>query len=470
MARDGNPLAVSVRVGRLKATSYPGQRKHDMRIGRQPAYVDRARTGLNRILMEPPTPATLRDLCAARYTTRSTRKLSKAALLGVSGIITFGERAQGLFRALDPAAQDSAYIEVCEAVATRLGTTLEGAVVHEDETAPHLHFVLAGYGADGLPVSPRMGRAAMAALQDAAAEIMGRHCPGIERGHRARERRAAGASWEETTWRTTSKMHAAMGHGPGSTSSEIAASVARRRKEEAAADMATERREAEERKTHALRAERDKLADEMATLETRIGKLETREADLSAREAKRLSTYRLRLERKAVRFKMLQVPAPEPDMTLDELDEVEAAQVSSVDAALEARAGHIKHDRAALDVERQEVAARASLVKAASAEVATIEGALEQMEQASTLVALGQALPEPTPNQWRCGPRRDRQEWERAGMAEELKKYGFGRMMWTVIRRFGRRLAEAYQWDWTEDPAPDTNSAPHGPRNPRVNV
>ena len=446
--RDGNPLAVSVRVGRLKGTSYPGQRKHDLRIGRQPAYVDQARTGLNRVLMEPPSPAALRDMCAARYATRSTRKLSKAALLGVSGIITFGERAQALFGALDPAAQDAAYLEVCEAVATRLGTTLEGAVVHEDETAPHLHFVLAGYGEDGLPVSPRMGRAAMAALQDDAAEIMGRHCPGIERGHRARERRAAGASWEETTWRTTSDMHAAMGHGPGSTSSEIAATVARRRKEEAAADMAVERREAEERKAGKLRAEMD-------VLETRIGKLEAREADLSAREAKRLSAYRGRLERKAVRFQALKVPAPEPDMTLEELDEVEAAQVSSVDAALEGRAGHIKRDRAALDVERQEVATRASLVKAAHAEVATIEGALEQLEQASTLVALGQALPEPTPNQWRCGPRRDRQEWERAGMAEELKKYGFGRMMWTVIRRFGRRLAEAYHWDWTEDPAPD---------------
>ncbi|MDE0346260.1 MAG: hypothetical protein OXI66_10855 [Boseongicola sp.] len=77
---------------------------------------------------------------------------------------------------------------------------------------------------------------------------------------------------------------------------------------------------------------------------------------------------------------------------------------------------------------------------------------VDGMDKAATLVALGQALPKPAPNEWRCGAARDRENWERANMKEELRKCGFGRMTWTALRNFGRRIATAYGWDWTEDP------------------
>lgn len=49
-----NPRAGSVRIAADTMSGYSGQRRHDMRIGYQPAYVDSNRTSLNRVLIAPP--------------------------------------------------------------------------------------------------------------------------------------------------------------------------------------------------------------------------------------------------------------------------------------------------------------------------------------------------------------------------------------------------------------------------------
>lgn len=55
----GNPRAASTRLELLNASRVAGQRRHDMRIGRQPDYVDPTRNELNRVLLAPASPAEL---------------------------------------------------------------------------------------------------------------------------------------------------------------------------------------------------------------------------------------------------------------------------------------------------------------------------------------------------------------------------------------------------------------------------
>ena len=66
------------------------------------------------------------------------------AVVGFSGIITFGHAAHGYFESLTADQQDEGYWKVAEAVAGRLETSVHGVVVHLDETSNHAHFQLAG--------------------------------------------------------------------------------------------------------------------------------------------------------------------------------------------------------------------------------------------------------------------------------------------------------------------------------------
>ncbi|RCW77732.1 peptidoglycan-binding protein [Paracoccus lutimaris] len=123
-----------------------------------------------------------------------------------SGIITFGHEAQPIFAALTPDRQDAAYREVTEAVAARLGTTVSGLVVHRDEAADHAHFQCPGFTRDGMPVSKIAKREALRDLQTIAAEIMGRHAPGIERGTSRWQRIAAGEDYADTVHKSAAEM------------------------------------------------------------------------------------------------------------------------------------------------------------------------------------------------------------------------------------------------------------------------
>ena len=47
----------------------------------------------------------------------------------------------------------------------------------------------------------------MSSLQDLTAEVMARHCPGIERGNRYGDRLKAGADFRDTLHRTVRELH-----------------------------------------------------------------------------------------------------------------------------------------------------------------------------------------------------------------------------------------------------------------------
>lgn len=305
---EGNPKAASTRLELNNARSLAGQRKHDLRIGRQPDYIDESRKNLNRIIMEPDTPGVMRTICEGRRSLRDTRrKMKKDAAVAACGIITFGKEAADLFDALTPEAQDAAFLDLAESVADRLNTTLHGLIVHLDETTVHAHFQLAAYNRDGVPLSQATRPAVMSGLQDLTAEVMARHCAGIERGHRYGDRIAAGADFKDTLHRTVRQLHRDLPRELAAKRAELAEASAR--------------------------------ADEMRA---RVQKLENK-AELTDKEAKRLETYRARLaERVAVEEA---AKAEAERLTRTARDEAEQARRERDAAKTEEEASRIKAAR-----------------------------------------------------------------------------------------------------------------------------
>mgnify|MGYP002712839808 CR=1 FL=1 len=108
---------------------------------------------------------------------------------------------------LTPAQQDAAFRDLVQATADRLNTSVSGLTVHLDETTIHAHFELVGYTHDGHPLSQTTRPGIFSELQDVTAEIMGRHCPGIERGNSKLDRLKAGASPAEVVNRSVAQLH-----------------------------------------------------------------------------------------------------------------------------------------------------------------------------------------------------------------------------------------------------------------------
>ncbi|MTH66174.1 plasmid recombination protein [Paracoccus shanxieyensis] len=305
---EGNPKAASTRLELKNVRSLAGQRKHDLRIGRQPDYIDEIRKSLNRIIMEPDPPGAMRTICEGRRSLRETRrKMKKDAAVAACGIITFGTEAADLFEALTPEAQDAAFLDLAESVAERLNTTLHGLVVHMDETTIHAHFQLAAYNRDGVPLSQATRPAVMSGLQDLTAEVMARHCAGIERGHRYGDRIAAGADFKDTLHRTVRELH-----------TDLPREIAAKR-----ADL----------------AEASARADEMRA---RVQKLENK-AELTDKETKRLETYRARLAERVAVEEAAQAEAER--LTRIALDEAEQARRERDAAKTEEEASRIKAAR-----------------------------------------------------------------------------------------------------------------------------
>lgn len=255
-----NPRAASARIEPQRPGEYKGQRAHDLRRGPQPAYVDSTRSHLNRVLIEPPTPGAMTKICQVRRALRETRRAMKAGTTcAYIGVITFGTEAQPLFSRLTPQQQDAAYLEAAEAIADRMGTTLEGLVIHADESAPHAHLSFPAYDRDGQPLTKSMKKGALVEIQDILADVMGRHAPGIERGRSRAARIEAGADPAAIIHRSVRQLHL-----------DLPAEIAAKK-----ADL----------------AEASARVDEMRA---RVEKLEAK-ATLTDKEAKRLETYQARL-------------------------------------------------------------------------------------------------------------------------------------------------------------------------------
>lgn len=205
--KNGNPRAVIIRVGAASSKVYSGQKRHDMRIGAQPKYVDAARRDRNRTLIEYAKPADLQAVGAARRDQRPVKRRMKSnAAVATRGIIGFGHEAAQLFETLTPEQQDAAFRELAQAIAVHLKTTLHGLEIHGDEATIHAHFVLAAIDLDGQPLSTTTRPAVMAELQSLAAEVIAQHCAGIERGRRYGDRLAAGASFPEVIHKSVRQL------------------------------------------------------------------------------------------------------------------------------------------------------------------------------------------------------------------------------------------------------------------------
>ncbi len=165
--------AISVRIRHNSATKHAGQRAHDLRTSKEKLkHVDYDRTPLNSTIIPPKSSAELRKICEARRDAAGTykRRLKSNASVATDGIITFSKEAQKVIEGLSVEEQNRRFQAAAEAVAEALGTTLEGLIVHRDESAVHAHFTLAAYTLDGKPVSKNTNRKTLSKLQEVAAE------------------------------------------------------------------------------------------------------------------------------------------------------------------------------------------------------------------------------------------------------------------------------------------------------------
>ena len=173
--------AVTVRLRHAAMSKADWQRKHDLRLGSTPKYVDRDRSRLNRVLIEPPPASVMRRRALAlRQLQAPQRKARTDMAVATAGLITLGTAAQRLFLDLPADTRDRAVLAIASGIAERYGCDLVGAVIHLDESAPHAHLTFESRcRLDGKPFS-KLARGA--ALQTIAAEAIAEFEPRIGRG------------------------------------------------------------------------------------------------------------------------------------------------------------------------------------------------------------------------------------------------------------------------------------------------
>lgn len=364
----GNPRAASVRLEGKSLSQAYGQRRHDWRIGPQPKYVDPARKGLNRPLIDPRPVSKIRDEVLALRTARGAKRAMKGnAAVVTAGIITFGIEAQEMFLALTREQQDEAFLDLAWAVAERLDTSLEALMVHCDESAIHAHFELRACNRSGIPLAKATRPTLMIELQDLVFEVMSRHCPGIERGNRKYDRLAAGEDYAATVNKSVRQLHhdlplevarleqdreALLASLP-----ELTARVEEMRDRVAKLEAEAKDRELTVAKVKRLRVYRDRLTDRVRDLEARQGELE----DVQAKHD-RLQGEVKALEERAEAAKVAQAQAEDDARRASE----RAREADQRVLAIEGREKHLGASEAALraservlknrerDVERRE--------------------------------------------------------------------------------------------------------------------
>lgn len=205
-----NPNAISVRIKSRDAKGAANQRSHDLRIGRQPQYVDEAKSHLNRHLIRALSASDIRKVCEARREAAGLerkRAVASNAAVATIGIITFGIQAQKVMAEMDAQTQDKLFRDVAERVAERLGTSITGLSVHADETALHAHFQMPAVSIYGTPVSKIAVKRVLNEIQTIASEVAGKYDKRIERGRPRLVREAAGEKRSETINRLVRTLH-----------------------------------------------------------------------------------------------------------------------------------------------------------------------------------------------------------------------------------------------------------------------
>lgn len=209
-AAKANPNAISIRIKSRDTKGTANQRAHDLRIGRQPNYVDAKRSHLNRQLISALSAANIRKVCEDRREEANVprqRAVAKNAAIATVGIITFGVEAQKVVSLLGTEQQDQLFKEVADAVAKRLATSITGLSIHLDETAIHAHFQMPAVSTYGTPVSKIAVKKTLNEIQSIAAAIAGRYDSRIERGTPRLQREKAGADRSQTINRQVRQLH-----------------------------------------------------------------------------------------------------------------------------------------------------------------------------------------------------------------------------------------------------------------------
>jgi len=212
-------MTLSVRFEHRSFAKVTGQRRHDLRIGPQPKYVDKELSHLNRVLVEPAQPTALRKMCESYRERRgdAKRAMKSDAAVGSHFILTFGIEAQKVIRELndlDPAFLDQGARLVADRLSERLSVDLTGLVFHMDEEAPHFHGQMPAVTRDGVPLSKVITKDVARELQDIAGAVF-EPVTGIKRGERKEEKikrlKGEGATQKEidraTVHRNVHQLH-----------------------------------------------------------------------------------------------------------------------------------------------------------------------------------------------------------------------------------------------------------------------
>lgn len=180
-------------------------RTHDMRIGRQPAYVDGSRSDQNVVLAcaegydaRGSGWSRFLDREAAQLEARRVRR-TKAGTMWRSAILTFSRAAQELLTT----PPDVEARRVFEDFSARHGVRLLWAIGHRDESAAHFHAMFENVASNGMSLD--LDRAALAAEQDIAASHFA-HL-GIVRGKKKTQRMLDGEDASTFIHRSVRELH-----------------------------------------------------------------------------------------------------------------------------------------------------------------------------------------------------------------------------------------------------------------------
>ena len=208
--------SISFRLEALDGRGLLGQRRHDLRIGKQPAYVDAKRAGENAALFraegwgrvedesEEQDGARIHQLMDASRTEiegRAKRKTSVGKYWR-RAIITFSHEAQKAL-ANEGKLPHAEALTAFKAFADAHGVKLLTVDFHGDETAPHYHANFEGVNDKGYAL--RLNREELSATQDQIASHFANY--GLTRGKRKEERKAAGEDPSKWNHRTVRELH-----------------------------------------------------------------------------------------------------------------------------------------------------------------------------------------------------------------------------------------------------------------------
>ena len=281
-------MTASIRVETRTTSGAGGEHRHDLRIGPQASHIDSSRSQLNSTPVPYLSPLELSSLCLDRRKARAERdgakrqprSMKRDAAIAIAGIVTFGKEAQPHIENLPPEEQDRLFQEAAQAVADKLGTSLDGLAVHRDESAIHAHFQMAGYGLDGNPVSKKMTMGMLSSLQDVGAKPFLNL--GITRGEKIGKRVERGDDYSKTIHRSVRQLHSDLPKELEAAREKVSEMEVRVEKTETKLNQVREKLAQEESKNKTLEKERAKLEKRLKDYEKR---LEDRTAEL-----KRLSS------------------------------------------------------------------------------------------------------------------------------------------------------------------------------------